>query len=81
MAAAGYVDAEQSDVNEDMGNKYDFSRWVVSVGYDYPFSKRTDVYAVASYMCDDIEGKSENLKGMEWNPSAYSVIVGLRHKF
>ena len=81
MAAAGYVDAEQSDVNEDMGNKYDFSRWVVSVGYDYPFSKRTDVYAVASYICDDIEGKSENLKDMEWNPSAYSVIVGLRHKF
>ncbi len=81
MAAAGYVDAEQSDVNEDMGNLYDFSRWVVSVGYDYPFSKRTDVYAVASYMSDDLEGKSENLKNMEWNPSAYSVLIGLRHKF
>jgi predicted porin len=57
----------------------DLKRYVVSVGYDYPFSKRTDVYAVASYSQDQLE-----LKGdfpADWDPSTYSLYVGLRHKF
>ena len=81
MFGVGYVDAEQSDVNEDMGNYYDFTRWVVSAGYSYPFSKRTDVYGVVSYMNDKVEGHTETVAETEWNPSAYSFIVGLRHKF
>jgi predicted porin len=81
MFGVGYVDAEQSDVNEDMGNYYDFTRWVVSAGYSYPFSKRTDVYGVVSYMNDKVEGHTETVTETEWNPSAYSFIVGLRHKF
>lgn len=82
MFGVGYVDAEQSDVNEDMGNYYDFTRWVVSAGYSYPFSKRTDVYGVVSYMNDKLEGRaSGETQDAEWNPSAYSFIVGLRHKF
>ena len=82
MFSAGYIDAEQSDANEDLGHQYDFTRWVVSAGYSYPFSKRTDVYGVVSYMNDKFEGESADhkVKG-EWNPSAYSFIVGLRHKF
>ena len=81
MFGVGYVDAEQSDVNEDMGNYYDFTRWVVSAGYSYPFSKRTDVYGVVSYMNDKVEGHTATVAETEWNPSAYSFIVGLRHKF
>lgn len=81
MFGVGYVDAEQSDVNEDMGNYYDFTRWVVSAGYSYPFSKRTDVYGVVSYMNDKVEGHTETVAETEWNPSAYSFIVSLRHKF
>ena len=80
MFGVGYVDAEQADSYEAIYNeKYDFKRYVVSVGYDYPFSKRTDVYAVASYMQDQVEEKVAN--GIDSDPSAYSVIVGLRHKF
>ncbi len=52
---------------------------IYSAGYDYPFSKRTGVYAVASYMNDD-ESKGTNAAA-DWNPSAYTVMVGLRHKF
>ena len=81
MAAAAYMDGEQSDFEEDYGaGKFDFTRWVISAGYDYPLSKRTNVYAVASYMDDELEGKGAN-DGADWNPSAYTFMVGMRHKF
>ena len=81
MAAAAYVDAEQSDFEEDHGaGEFDFTRWIVSVGYDYPLSKRTNVYGVMSYMDDELEGKGDN-SAADWNPSAYTFMVGMRHKF
>lgn len=80
MAAAAYVDAEQSDFEEDHGQgEFDFTRWIVSVGYDYPLSKRTNVYGVMSYMDDELEGKGNN--SGDWNPSAYTFMVGMLHKF
>ena len=80
MFGVGYTAAEQSDSAEDKGYKYDFSRYVVSVGYDYPFSKRTDVYAMASYMQDSFEDKA-TANGVDADPSAYTLYVGLRHRF
>ena len=77
MFGLAYVDAEQAD-SEKTGD-FDFTRWVVSAGYDYPFSKRTDVYAVASYMDDEVDNKAA--ASADWNPSAYTFMVGLRHKF
>ena len=50
----------------------------MSVGYDYPFSKRTDVYAVASYMQDSWENNKDKVDA---DPSAYTLYVGLRHRF
>ena len=87
MGAVAYMDAEQSDFYKDFGavagvdvpNEFDFTRWVVSVGYDYPLSKRTNVYGVASYMNDKVEGKGAWTG--EWNPQAYTAMIGLRHKF
>ena len=79
MFGLAYVDAEQADSIKDLGLEFDVTRWIVSAGYDYPFSKRTDVYAVASYMNDKMEGKGQTTD--EWNPSAYTFMVGLRHKF
>ena len=88
MGAVAYIDAEQSDRMEEALDYYDFSRWVVSVGYDYPLSKRTNVYAVASYMNDDMEmtgvtkDRIETHGGQsDWNPSAYTFMIGMRHKF
>lgn len=80
MFGVGYTDAEQADSAEDKGSKYDFTRYVVSVGYDYPFSKRTDVYAMASYMQDSFEDKA-TANGVDADPSAYTLYVGLRHRF
>ncbi len=80
MGAVAYVDAEQSDWQEDQGREFDFTRWVVSLGYTYPLSKRTNLYGVASYMDDEIEGKG-NDNGKDWNPSAYTLMIGMKHTF
>ena len=75
MFGVGYLDAEQADSFEDFhgGETFDFKRYVVSVGYDYPFSKRTDVYAVASYMQDQVEVGSGDSAGVDADPSAYTL--------
>ncbi len=87
MFGVGYIDAEAADSMSDLvaGTDYkdadaDLKRYVVSVGYDYPFSKRTDVYAVASYMQDQVDLVNGAQK-YEWEPSAYGIYVGLRHRF
>ena len=74
MFGIGYMDAEAADSET---ADFDLTRYVVSVGYSYPFSKRTDVYAAASYMQDQYEPQG----GTEVEPSAYGVFVGLRHLF
>ena len=90
MFGIGYIDGEAADSMSDIASmnaavaKYadaDFKRYVVSVGYDYPFSKRTDVYAVASYMQDQVDYVNEAKESREWEPSAYGIYVGLRHRF
>lgn len=80
MFGVGYFDAEQADSAKDGAEpwEFDFQRFVATVGYDYPFSKRTDLYAMASYMQDKLEDKDSN---KEFKPSAYTFYVGLRHKF
>ena len=86
MFGMGYVDAESADSIQDaieasdVTGDIDLKRYVVSVGYDYPFSKRTDVYAVASYMQDKVD-VSLNGESIDWDPSAYTFYVGLRHRF
>ena len=77
MFGIGYTDADTADSEEDVKD-VELSRYVVSVGYDYPFSKRTDVYAVASYMQDSWENNKDKVDA---DPSAYTLYVGLRHRF
>ena len=86
MFGVGYVDAEAADSIQDAlkdantDADLDLKRYVVSVGYDYPFSKRTDVYAIASYMQDQVDTKLSGTS-YDWDPSAYTFYVGLRHRF
>lgn len=87
MFGLGYVDADAADsldkaLSQNMAGFRDFEiqRYVVSAGYSYPFSKRTDVYGVASYMQDN-EDTSRESGTLEQDPSAYSFYVGLRHRF
>ena len=88
MFGIGYLDAEVADSMDrvlDPAQKrqtnIDIKRYVVSLGYSYPFSKRTDVYGVASYMKDQTDTNFSEGMTEEWNPSAYTAYVGLRHRF
>lgn len=75
LLGVAYVDAKEADSVS--VTDFDFRRWSISAGYDYPFSKRTNAYAVASYMNDKPKEKGE----ASWNPTVCSFQVGLRHKF
>lgn len=81
LFGASYLDAEAADSMEDASNgaykDADISRWIVSAGYDYPFSKRTDVYGVVTYNQDSID----NVGAQDVDPSAWGVMIGLRHRF
>lgn len=74
MFGVGYYDAEAAGSS---ANEFDLSRWVVSAGYDYALSKRTNVYGVATYAQDSYEAKN----AQEVEPNVLAVMVGLRHKF
>ena len=83
LVGASYMDAETADsmAKYDQGSmdNIDMTRWIVSAGYDYPLSKRTDVYGVVTYNQDSID---YNTKGKaDEDPAVFGVMVGLRHKF
>ena len=78
MVGAAYLDAEAAD-SVDPANKNDeLSRWIVSAGYDYPFSKRTDVYGVVTYNRDSLKYTGNYA---DQDPYMFGVMVGLRHRF
>lgn len=78
LVGAAYVDAEAAD---SIDNGDEMTRWIVSAGYDYPLSKRTNVYGVLTYNQDSIEYGARD-KALEDNdPYVFGVMVGLRHKF
>lgn len=79
MVGAAYLDAEAADSLEAVEHKDDeLSRWIVSAGYDYPFSKRTDVYGVVTYNQDNLKFTGDHA---DQDPYMFGVMVGLRHKF
>ncbi|HJA10409.1 MAG TPA: porin [Candidatus Duodenibacillus intestinavium] len=79
MVGAAYLDAEAADSQEAGLNKNDeLSRWIVSAGYDYPFSKRTDVYGVVTYNQDSLKYTGDY---PDQDPYMFGVMVGLRHRF
>lgn len=79
MLGLGYVDAKLADSQKKDADGFDIdlTRYAASIGYDYLFSKRTDVYAVASYMQDKLEIARKDHVDL----SAYTLYVGLRHRF
>ena len=80
LVGAAYLDAEAADSIKTDGAKDDeLSRWIVSAGYDYPLSKRTNVYGVVTYNQDSLDYGTANKD--DTDPYVFGVMVGLRHKF
>lgn len=78
LVGAAYLDAEAADSVTDATKNDELTRWIVSAGYDYPLSKRTNVYGVMTYNQDSLD--SDDAKNNR-DPYVFGVMVGLRHKF
>jgi len=82
LVGAAYLDAEAADsvaTSASHPEGDEFTRWIVSAGYDYPLSKRTNVYGVVTYNQDSIDfGRAER---PDQDPTVFGVMVGMRHKF
>lgn len=80
LVGAGYMNAEAADSMTDANwSDVEIDRWIISAGYDYPLSKRTDVYGVVTYNQDSLDNLDRG--NYSADASVYGVMVGLRHKF
>ncbi len=79
LVGAAYLDAEAADSVEATKDSDEMSRWIVSAGYDYPLSKRTNVYGILTYAQDSLEYSDSQYKDQD--PTIFAAMIGLRHKF
>ena len=79
LVGAGYMDAQAADSDSADFDSDEMQRWVVSAGYDYVLSKRTDIYVAATYMQDNISYTHPAVADQD--ASVFGAMVGLRHKF
>lgn len=79
LVGAGYMDAQAADSDSADFDSDEMQRWVVSAGYDYVLSKRTDIYVAATYMQDNISYTHSAVADQD--ASVFGAMVGLRHKF
>lgn len=78
LVGAGYMDAEAAD-SQKAAKDDELTRWVVSAGYDYPLSKRTNVYGILTYAQDSLDYTETTAKDQD--PTVFAAMIGLRHKF
>ena len=78
LVGAGYMDAEAAD-SQKAAKDDELTRWVVSAGYDYPLSKRTNVYGILTYTQDSLDYTDTAAKDQD--PTVFAAMIGLRHKF
>lgn len=64
--SAGYMHAESDKTNKKA------NRWTAGAGYQYPVSKRTNVYTGVGYVQDSVNNR---------DPYAVQVVAGLKHSF
>lgn len=81
LVSAGYG---KGDVNYDTKDaKISADAYIIQVGYTYPFSKRTNLYAGAGYMQTSMEDGITNTDGTysDKDFKTTQVMFGLLHKF
>ncbi len=72
----GYMNAELSD-DKNGTAKYDVTRYGVSIGYDYPMTKRTHIYTDAGFIKQTVE----QLNQADETKKGYEYIIGMVHYF
>jgi predicted porin len=79
MVGVSYADGKSADSVKDAdGPELDVNRARITVGYTYPFSKRTNVYVVAGYGKDELKWKAADTKQ---KPDYATAMFGIRHTF
>lgn len=56
----------------------DFNRWFVALGYDYPLSKRTNLFAMTGFSQEKVENYKTN---EEATPYGFEFTAGIVHRF
>lgn len=77
--AVGYTGGDNKPATTTAAEGADLTRWMLGVGYEYPLSKRTLVYADAGYFKDDFDWTYEGWDDRK--PEGYQAAVGLVHYF
>ena len=62
----------------DNTNDVDFNRWFVALGYDYPLSKRTSLFAMTGFTQEKVENNRTN---EEATPYGFEFTAGILHRF
>ena len=75
----GYMDSELEGAGVNGIDNADLTRYTFAIGYEYPLSKRTKVYADAGYFKDEYDWKRTDYEDVE--PDGYQAAVGLVHFF
>ena len=75
----GIIKGQVAYRDMDNTDDVDFNRWFVALGYDYPLSKRTNVYGVLTYNQDSLDYGTATKE--DTDPYVFGVMVGLRHRF
>ncbi len=82
LAGVGYMDGKMAKSEEWWFSKNDVTRIRATVGYAYPLSKRTQVYAAASYGKEDCEwGFTDEPDNYKDKANYATAFIGLRHTF
>ncbi|MDO4937994.1 MAG: porin, partial [Sutterellaceae bacterium] len=74
--SAGYMDGEVNDILDAEDDGSDVEGYNIMAGYEYPFSKRTNVYVGAGYTKYKYEATDETGKY-----EIFQAMFGLVHKF
>ena len=82
MISAGYADADlkaSASVGDySIGKFAGLKAYTVLAGYEYPFSKRTNVYAGAGYTRYKLDASD---RSASYKASKFQALGGLKHTF
>lgn len=74
----GIIKGQVAYRDMDNTDDVDFNRWFVALGYDYPLSKRTSLFAMTGFTQEKVENNSTN---DEATPYGFEFTAGILHRF
>lgn len=74
----GIIKGQVAYRDMDNTDDVDFNRWFVALGYDYPLSKRTSLFAMTGFTQEKVENNRTN---DEATPYGFEFTAGILHRF